>query len=64
MLLLTFWFKQQVPALRRNNVSYSVTENGVSHGALEPCRVSSAYFIPDTVRRGRNGPFLSRVQKY
>lgn len=63
MLFLTFWFKQQVPALLRNKVSYSVTENGVSHSALEPCWVSSAHFIPGRMQRGRNGLFLSCVQK-
>lgn len=35
MLFLTFSFKQQLPALLRNKLSYSVMENGVSHGALE-----------------------------
>lgn len=35
MLFLTVWVKQQVPALLRNKVSSSGTENGVSHGALE-----------------------------
>ena len=63
MLFLTFRFQQQVSALLHDKVSYSVAENRVSHGALEPCWVSSAHFIPNTMRRGRNGPFLSCVQK-
>lgn len=53
MLFLRFWFQRCL--VQRELLS----DRNWSHGTLEPCRVTSASFIPDRKRRGRNGSLLS-----